>query len=238
MTEPAELLGHIRYQLSRGGPLADRHVVVTAGGTQEAIDPVRSITNRSSGKQGYALAQAALDAGAQVTLISGPTALPAPVGAEFVAVSMTEEMLEAVLVAAKKADALLMAAAVADFKVKKVSKHKIKRSEGVPEVKLAPNPDILAEVGKLRSKRPTVVVGFAAESKDLLKNAKQKLETKKLDLMVANDISATDAGFEVDTNRVVLIDRAGAQDELPLMSKDEVARVVVDRVVAILAAKE
>lgn len=238
MAEPLEVLGHIRYLLGRGGPLVGRRVVVTAGGTQEAIDPVRSITNRSSGKQGYALAQAALDAGAEVTLISAPTALPAPIGAELVAITTAEQMLDAVLAAAKKADALLMAAAVADFKVKKVSKHKIKRNEGVPEVKLAPNPDLLAEVGKLRSKRPTVVVGFAAESKDLLKNAKAKLEAKKLDLIVANDISASDAGFEVDTNRVVLIDRAGKQDELPLMSKDEVAHIVVERVSALVATKD
>lgn len=238
MTEPADLLGHIRYLLSRGGPLAGRRIVVTAGGTQEAIDPVRSITNRSSGKQGYALAQAALDAGADVTLISAPTALSAPMGAEFVAAATTEEMLDAVLASAKKADALLMAAAVADFKVKKASKQKIKRSEGIPEVKLIANPDILAEVAKLRGKRPKVVVGFAAESKDLLKNAKGKLEAKKLDFIVANDISASDAGFEVDTNRVVIVDREGKQDELPLMSKEEVARLVVERVAAILAAKD
>lgn len=236
MSEPVELLGQIRYLLSPGGSLAGRHIVVTAGGTQEAIDPVRAITNRSSGKQGYALAQAALDAGADVTLISAPTTLQAPIGVDYVPVDAAEEMLEAVLAAAKNADALLMAAAVADFKVKKPSKQKIKRSEGVPDVQLVANADILAAVAN-HAHRPEVVVGFAAESNDLHKNAKLKLESKNLDLIVANDISATDAGFEVDTNRVVLIDRTGKQEDLPLLSKDEVARAVVDRVAALLAEK-
>jgi phosphopantothenoylcysteine decarboxylase/phosphopantothenate--cysteine ligase len=233
MLEPAEILGHVRVALGRSGPLTGRKLVVTAGGTQEAIDPVRSITNRSSGKQGYALAQAALDLGAQVTLISGPTALTAPVGVQVVDVHSAEQMRAAVLAKAKGADTLLMAAAVADFKVSNAAAQKIKRAEGIPQIKLEANPDILKEVAEMED-RPRVVVGFAAESNDLLRNAQGKLAAKKLDLIVANDIAASDAGFEVDTNRVVLIDKSGQTEELPLLSKDEVARKILERVVALL----
>lgn len=234
MVEPAELVSHVRALLGRQGPLAGRKIVVTAGGTQEAIDPVRSITNRSSGKQGYALAQAAIDLGAQVTLVSAPTALIAPVSAELVRVQSTDEMRSAVLDAVKGADALIMAAAVADFKVESASARKLKRSEGVPEIKLSPNPDILKEISALKSGRPTVVVGFAAESHDLLQNALAKLEAKKLDLIVANDIGASDAGFEVDNNRVTLISKQGEPQELHLMSKDEVAGEVLAQVLNLL----
>jgi phosphopantothenoylcysteine decarboxylase/phosphopantothenate--cysteine ligase len=233
MLEPAEILGHVRVALGRSGPLAGRKFVVTAGGTQEAIDPVRSIANRSSGKQGYALAQAALDLGAQVSLISGPTALTPPIGVELIDVHSAEQMRSAVLAQAKGADALLMAAAVADFKVSNTAAQKIKRAEGIPQIKLEANPDILKEVADMKD-RPRVVVGFAAESNDLLRNAQGKLSAKKLDLIVANDIAASDAGFEVDTNRVVLIDKSGQAEELPLLSKDEVARKILDRVVEML----
>lgn len=233
MTEPAELLGHIRHLLGRTGSLAGKKVVVTAGGTQEAIDPVRAITNRSSGKQGYALAQASVDLGAEVLLISAPTALTTPVGCELVSVTSAREMRDAVLSHATGADVLLMAAAVADFRPQEESPQKIKRSAGVPEIRLAANPDIIMELNKHKEK-PRVIVGFAAESKDLLKNAQEKLVTKNLDLVVANDISVQDAGFEVDTNRVLLLDKSGKQEQLPLMSKDEVARSVLDRVVGML----
>jgi phosphopantothenoylcysteine decarboxylase/phosphopantothenate--cysteine ligase len=233
MLEPAEIIGHARVALGRSGSLARRKLVVTAGGTQEAIDPVRSITNRSSGKQGYALAQAALDLGAQVMLISGPTALTPPVGAQFLGVNSAEQMRTAVLSEAKGADALLMAAAVADFKVSNATAQKIKRAEGIPQIKLEVNPDILKEVAEMKG-RPRVVVGFAAESSDLLRNAHGKLTAKKLDLIVANNIAASDAGFEVDTNRVVLVDKSGKTEELPLLSKDEVAQKILERVVALL----
>jgi len=232
MTEPMELIGHIRKALGRNGPLAGRKVIVTAGGTQEAIDPVRSITNRSSGKQGYALAQSAIDLGAAVDLISAPTALAAPVGSQLVEVTSAAEMSYAVTSLAARADVLLMAAAVSDFRPEHVSSQKLKRAAGAPEIKLIPNPDILLQLdGK---SKPGVVVGFAAESSDLLFNAQEKLKAKQLDLIVANDISAKDAGFEVDTNRVVLIDRSGQQEELPLMSKDEVAQLILERVVKLL----
>ena len=237
MVEPAEMLGHIRILLGRSGPLVGRKVVVTAGGTQEAIDPVRSITNRSSGKQGYALAQAALDLGGAVTLISAPTAQTPPVGAKLVPVTSAADMLAAVLVEAKSSDILLMAAAVADFRPSKEAKQKIKRAAGVPKLELTANPDILLELYKMKAKQPRVVVGFAAESKDLIVNAKQKLTAKHLDLIVANDIAASDAGFEVDTNRVVLLDKTGKQERFPLMSKDEVARIVVERATALLKSK-
>ncbi len=234
MVEPAELVGQARYLLGRGGPLKGRQVLVTAGGTQEPIDAVRTITNRSSGKQGYALAQAAIDLGADVTLVSAPTALAAPVGAKLVSVTTAEEMRAAVLSAAKSTDVLLMAAAVSDFRAKKIVNKKIKRVAGAPTIELTENPDILLEVGALKGKKPKVIVGFAAESNDLLKNAKQKLEAKKLDLIVANDISARDAGFETDTNRVILLDKAGGKEELPLLTKAEVAQRVLQKVVSLL----
>jgi phosphopantothenoylcysteine decarboxylase/phosphopantothenate--cysteine ligase len=233
MVEPAELLGHVRALVGRNGALKGRRVVVTAGGTQEAIDPVRSITNRSSGKQGYALAQAAIDQGAEVTLVSAPTALTPPIGARLVSTETAEQMRVAVLDAAKGADALVMAAAVADFKVKSAAKEKIKRAEGVPQIELEANPDILLEVSKMKDK-PRVAVGFAAESRDLLQNARGKLDAKKLDLIVANDIAASDAGFEVDTNRVVLISKDGKTEELPLMRKTEVAERVIERITSLL----
>jgi phosphopantothenoylcysteine decarboxylase/phosphopantothenate--cysteine ligase len=236
MIEPAELLGHIRLALGRGGPLTGRKIVVTAGGTQEPIDPVRAIVNRSSGKQGFALAQAALDRGAAVQLVSGPTHLETPVGTERIDVTTAEEMRTAVLAATGQADALLMAAAVADFRPSKAVPEKIKRGRGTPEVRLEPTVDILAEVMAQREKsgRPLVVVGFAAESQDLRTNARTKLQAKGLSLIVANDITDPNAGFAVDTNRVTLIDASGTLQELPLMSKAEVAEAVLQRVVRML----
>jgi phosphopantothenoylcysteine decarboxylase/phosphopantothenate--cysteine ligase len=236
MLEPTELLGHIRLALGRGGPLGGRKIVVTAGGTQEPIDPVRAIVNRSSGKQGFALAQAALDRGAAVQLVSGPTHLETPVGAERIDVTTAEEMRTAVLAATGQADALLMAAAVADFRPSKAVPEKIKRGQGTPEVRLEPTVDILGEVMAQREKsgQPAVVVGFAAESQDLRTNARTKLQAKGLSLIVANDITDPNAGFAVDTNRVTLIDASGTLQELPLMSKAEVAEAVLQRVVRML----
>jgi phosphopantothenoylcysteine decarboxylase/phosphopantothenate--cysteine ligase len=236
MLEPLELLGHIRLALGRGGPLMGRKIVVTAGGTQEPIDPVRAIVNRSSGRQGFALAQAALDRGASVQLVAGPTHLEPPIGAECIEVTTAEEMAEAVLAACKPADALLMAAAVADFRPAKTVPEKIKRGRGIPEIRLEPTVDVLAAVMAQREKtgQPAVVVGFAAESQDLLANARTKLQTKGLSLIVANDITDPNAGFAVDTNRVTLIDASGTLQELPLMSKAEVAEAVLQRVVRML----
>jgi phosphopantothenoylcysteine decarboxylase/phosphopantothenate--cysteine ligase len=234
LLEPAEIVGHLRLTLGRGGPLAERSVIVTAGGTQEPIDPVRVVANRSSGRQGFALAQAALDRGASVTLISGPSSLATPVGAERIDVATAAEMQQAVLSRLEAADALLMAAAVADFA--DPSEQKIKRAKGELTLTLRPTEDILGLVAQRRKKgsRPRVVVGFAAESQDLIDNARRKARDKGLDLIVANDILATDAGFAVETNRVTLIDSSGSVQELPLLTKAEVAEIVLERVGALL----
>jgi phosphopantothenoylcysteine decarboxylase/phosphopantothenate--cysteine ligase len=236
MVEPVEILGHIRLALARNGKLAGKRLVVTAGGTQEPIDPVRYLTNRSSGKQGYALAQAALDAGAQVTLVTHPTGLTPPVGAELVEVRTTQQMLDGVLTACENADGLVMAAAVADFRVKHVAEHKLKKQDGVPQIELEAAPDVLGMVAKLRVrlKRLKIVVGFAAESRELVENAAAKLTSKKLDFIAANDISASDAGFAVDTNRITLLYTDGRRESLPLMGKDEVAEAIIERVATLL----
>jgi phosphopantothenoylcysteine decarboxylase/phosphopantothenate--cysteine ligase len=236
MVEPAEILGHLRLVLGRGGALAGQSVVISAGGTQEPLDPVRVLTNRSSGRQGYALAQAALDAGGDVTLITAPTALTLPVGARVVNVETARQMLEAVLTESAKADALIMAAAVADFRPKKAAGNKMKKRDGIPQIQLEATEDVLEAVARARSgkKRPKVTIGFAAESRDLLSNASEKLKSKKLDMIVANDISAPDAGFGVETNRVTLLYAKGKQESLPLMGKTEAAEIIVARLAALL----
>ncbi len=240
LPETPTLLGEIRRALGRNGQLAGRKVVVSAGGTREPLDPVRYLTNRSSGKQGYALAQAAIDAGADVVLVSTVRHLPTPVGAALVPVETAEDMLRAVLDQVDKADLLIMAAAVADFRPETVADQKIKKPDddsGI-ELTLARNPDILIAVKNQRAQTgyPRVVVGFAAESEQLLANAQAKLERKGLDLLVGNDITAADAGFEVDTNRVVILDTHGGQDRLPLSSKAVVSEAIIARVAGILEA--
>jgi phosphopantothenoylcysteine decarboxylase / phosphopantothenate---cysteine ligase len=236
MVEPLEILGHARLALGHAGVLAGKKVVVTAGGTQEPLDPVRVLTNRSSGKQGYALAQAALDAGAQVTLITTPTALTPPVGARMLNVETARQMLDCVLTEAAQSDALIMAAAVADFRPKNQAKDKIKKEGGIPQIELEATEDILKTVSGIKSteKRPYVMVGFAAESRDLLENASSKLQSKGLDFIAANDISAQDAGFAVETNRVTLLFADGRRESLPLMSKSEVAETIIARLAALL----
>jgi phosphopantothenoylcysteine decarboxylase/phosphopantothenate--cysteine ligase len=236
LPETPELIGHIRLLLGRRGLLAGKRVLVTAGGTQEPLDPVRVLTNRSSGKQGYALAQAALDAGAQVTLVTAPTALTAPVGAEVIRVETARQMLDAVLRAFPACDALIMAAAVADFRPKTVAGNKIKKEGGIPQIELEATDDILKAVAGLRSeaKRKQVVVGFAAESQSLLENALNKLQSKKLDLIAANDISAPDAGFSVETNRITLLFADGRRESLSLMNKSEAAGIILERIAALL----
>ncbi|CAG1015708.1 phosphopantothenoylcysteine decarboxylase / phosphopantothenate---cysteine ligase [Anaerolineales bacterium] len=226
MSEPAEILGCVRMVLGKNGKLAGKKVVVTAGGTQEALDPVRVITNHSSGKQGYAVAQAAIDTGADVCLITAPTALTPPVGARVVNVKSAQDMIEAVL--SEPADALIMAAAAADFTPKTVAKDKMKKRDGIPQIELTAAPDILKTVTSQQTSLFKVVVGFAAESQSLLENATEKLKSKKLDMIVANDISSTDAGFAVDTNRVTLLFANGTSETLPLMSKTEVAEKIIE----------
>ncbi len=232
MAEVPEILGTIRLVLGQDGPLAGKRVLVTAGGTQEPLDPVRYLGNRSSGKMGYALAQTALDRGAAVTLVTAPTALHPPVGAKRVEVRTAEEMRAAVLAALPECDILVMAAAVADFRPAEVAGQKIKKGAGLT-LHLERTPDILAEVAaeRERSGRPALVVGFAAETEDLLRNARAKLEAKRLDLIVANDVSSPDSGFGADTNRVILLDRYGLEQALPLLPKEEVAGRVWEWVV-------
>ncbi len=236
LLEPTELIGHIRLVLGRSGQLSSKKIVITAGGTQEPLDPVRVLTNKSTGKQGYALAQAAIDAGAQVTLISTSAALPAPIGVRLVPVETAKQMLEAVLSETADADALIMAAAVADFRPKKVAANKMKKREGIPQVELEETEDILKALADSSSKEkcPRVTIGFAAESRDLLENASEKLKSKHLDMIVANDIAAQDSGFGVDTNRVTFLHSDGKQEALPLMSKAKVAEAIVERLAALL----
>lgn len=236
MVEPVELLGQIRYTLSQQGPLLGKKFIVSAGRTFEPIDPVRGLTNRSSGKQGFALAQAALDRGADVILISGPTNLTTPTGAIRIDIQTAVEMRDEVLKALPGSTALLMAAAVADFRPASITDDKVKKVDGVPRINLEPTPDILSEILDERERNgyPQISVGFAAESRDLLSNARRKLEAKQLDLIVANDISAADAGFAVDTNRVTILDAGGGEEVLPLISKSEVAQFVIERVVGLL----
>ncbi len=231
--EPLDILSQIRFLLSRDGPLKGKHVVVSAGGTEEAIDPVRVLTNRSSGKQGYAIVQAALDAGAEVTLVAASTALPDPTGARIVKVRSAEEMCEAVLDACSGAEVLVMAAAVSDFRPMITAEEKIKKGSGGLTIELQPTKDVLMEVAAVKAKtgHPHISIGFAAESQNLIENATDKMKKKSLDMIVANDISAAGSGFEVDTNQVTLLMKDGKQEKLPLMSKLEVANVIVNKLI-------
>jgi phosphopantothenoylcysteine decarboxylase / phosphopantothenate---cysteine ligase len=236
MTEPNVLLGHIRYLLTRRGALQGLRVVVTAGGTQEPIDPVRLLTNRSSGKQGYALAQAALDAGAEVTLISTPVGLDVPQGAELIHATSASEMETAVLNACTRADILIMAAAVADYRPTWKATQKIKKDSGIPTLELESTQDILLAVAQQKQKtgHPKLVVGFAAETQDLIANASSKLKSKHLDMIVANDVSSPSSGFSVDTNQVTLLHADGKNVPLPLLPKSEVADRVISEVARLL----
>jgi len=207
LAEVDKIIGTVQQVLGRSRDLTGRRIVVTAGGTQEPIDLVRHISNRSSGKMGYAMAEAARDRGAVVSLITTPTSLPEPTGIEVTHIETAVQMKDAVAKAMAQADALIMAAAVADYQPKKATKTKIKKEKSS---------------------------SFAAESENIVANAKQKLEKKQLDLIVANDITDSSSGFGTDTNKVTLIDRDGKIDSLPLLSKREVADRILDRVVRLL----
>ena len=204
-------------------------LLVTAGPTEEPIDPVRFLSNRSSGKMGFAVSRAALRRGAQVTLVSGPTALTPPPHVRFIPVRTAAQMRGAVLENLQTASILVMAAAVSDFRPQGPREEKIKKSKANLTLPLELNPDILYEAGQKKGTR--LLIGFAAETHDLLQNARQKLAEKNLDLIVANDVSLAGAGFAVDTNIVKLIDRRGNIEEPPLMGKEEVADLILDRVV-------
>ena len=226
LLETPELMGYIAATLGKGGDLAGRTIVVSAGGTMEAIDPVRVITNHSSGRMGYALAEAARDRGATVVLVTAAGALPDPALVRVVPVKSAQEMCDAVLENVPDADALIMAAAVADYRPSSESAQKIKKSSDDLTIALAKTVDILEA-----ARGSFVRVGFCAESRDLVPNAKAKVRSKDLDLIVANDITDPESGFGVTTNKVALIDRELRVEELPLLTKYEVSHRVLDRVI-------
>jgi phosphopantothenoylcysteine decarboxylase/phosphopantothenate--cysteine ligase len=230
------ILAAIHRLLGRAGDLAGRRVVVTAGGTREPIDPVRFVGNRSSGLMGFALAEAACDRGATVTLIAGAYTATPPSGMPVTHVESTQEMLDAVVAACADADALIMAAAVADYAVATPAAQKIKKGSAAENVDgsltlhLVPNPDILKELAKLPAMRSLVRVGFAAETNDVAANAARKLAAKDLDILVANDVARSDIGFQAPDNEVTLYHRDGSVEELPLQAKRAVAEAIWDRV--------
>ncbi len=228
-----EIVEALRRLLVTTRDLAGERLLVTAGPTREPIDPVRYISNRSSGKMGYGLATAALRRGAQVTLVSGPTALTPPAGATFVPVQTAEEMREAVLHHLGRATIVIKAAAVADYRAKQASSTKIKGKRDLT-LELTPNADILAEVAARRTS--AFVVGFAAETNDVAENARAKLERKGIDLLVANDVSQQGIGFEAEDNEVLLLDRWGGARPLPRMPKSDVADAILSHVLALRAA--
>ncbi|MGZ6944859.1 MAG: bifunctional phosphopantothenoylcysteine decarboxylase/phosphopantothenate--cysteine ligase CoaBC [Acidimicrobiia bacterium] len=233
LADPERIVLAAAELLSRGRDLAGVRVLVTAGGTREAIDPVRFVGNRSSGKMGYAVAEVAAARGAAVTLVTTQARLVTP-AVEVVPVESAEDMHREVLARFPDVDVVVMAAAVADFRPKAAAGEKLKKRDGLPEIVLEPTPDILAALGE--AKRGQVLVGFAAETERVREHASEKLAAKRVDLMVANDVSAADAGFEVDTNRAILLDSSGAIEETPLVSKVALADVILDWVAVRLGA--
>lgn len=234
LAEPAEIVAAAGHVLAPSGALKGKTVMVTAGGTREAIDPVRFVGNRSSGRMGYALALAARSRGARVVLISGPTELPSPPGVEVVRVTSAAEMRDAVVSRAPETDVVIMAAAVADYAPAAAAPQKMHKDQDTVTLTLVRTRDILAELGGLRAgKDRPLLVGFAAETTDVLASARRKLREKGLDLIVANDVSRRDAGFEVETNAVTLVSASG-EESLPRQSKTAIAAQVVDRVETLL----
>jgi phosphopantothenoylcysteine decarboxylase / phosphopantothenate---cysteine ligase len=228
LPETDVILGHIHQIMGKNGDLAGRRILVSAGGTQEPIDPVRMITNRSSGKMGYAIAEAARDRGAEVTLVSAPTSLTKPIGVTTVSVETTAQMKEAIEKEVTRAEVLIMAAAPADFRSTSVATQKIKKESGNLTLELVGTPDILSAIGG-----NIIKVGFAAESQNLVDNARAKAHKKKLDLIVANNVVEDDV-FGSDSNQVILIDKDGTREDLPRMSKRAVADKILDKVVKFL----
>jgi phosphopantothenoylcysteine decarboxylase/phosphopantothenate--cysteine ligase len=234
MAEPEDIVEALeRVVADRGGPLTGRRILVTAGPTHEPIDAVRFIGNRSSGKMGYAVAREAAKRGGGVTLVSGPTHLPDPPGVEVVRVETAEEMRDAVLARSEDADAVVKAAAVADWRPKQTAEGKLKKESGAPELFLEPTPDILRELGERKGDR--VLVGFAAETEDLETAGRRKLKEKGLDLIVVNEVGATGTGFETDTNRALLLAAGGEDVPLREWTKAELAATICDRLERLLA---
>jgi phosphopantothenoylcysteine decarboxylase/phosphopantothenate--cysteine ligase len=239
LPEPEELLAHVGRALERPGALRGRHVVVTAGPTREAVDPVRYLSNRSSGRMGVAIAEAAWRRGAEVTLVAGPLAVQIPLQLRHVAVETTAQMRDAVARALPDADALVMAAAPADFGAAAPAASKIKKAAATRSLELSPTSDILVETRGAR--RPgAVIVGFALETDDVIANGRAKLDAKALDMIVVNDAHEPGAGFGVDTNRVTILSREGSgvrEEALELMPKSDVADAILDRVEALLGGR-
>jgi phosphopantothenoylcysteine decarboxylase/phosphopantothenate--cysteine ligase len=233
MPEPEDIFAHVGRHLDRGGKLAGRTILVTAGPTREAIDPVRFVSNHSSGKMGVAIASAAWRRGASVTLIAGPMSVGVPTGPDVERVETTEQMASAVAKRLGKADVLIMAAAPADFRPASPAKSKIKKGKKPPSIPMATTTDILRATASKR-KKGSVIVGFALETDDALKHGAAKLKDKSLDLIVVNDATEPGAGFGHDTNRVTLLQRNGNPEALPLLSKDDVADAILDRVERLL----
>ncbi len=221
------IIDRVTEMLQKGEDLKGENILVTAGPTREPLDPVRFFSNRSSGKMGYSLAKVAQRRGAAVTLISGPTSLIPPYGVNCIQVEMAEEMMRECLPAFENSTIGIMSAAVSDWSTD-ISPHKIKKDGNERVLRLKENPDILKEMGKKKGNR--ILVGFAAETENIIENGKKKLSEKNLDMVVINDITAPGAGFDADTNAVTVIDRKGRVSELPLMSKTEVAERIIDRI--------
>ena len=227
MIEPFDIMGAASMLLGKDGDLSGKKIVVSAGGTEEAIDPVRNITNRSSGKMGYAIAEAARDRGAMVSLVAAPNHLAKPIGVSVTNIQSAEDMKKAIEDECLEADALIMAAAVADWRPLEKLDSKAKKDKSDHwSLELVKNPDIVAGINSSK----LIKVGFAAESENLVENSKTKIESKNLDFIVANDITAADSGFSVDTNRVTIIHPDGTTEVLPLMSKYDVGHSILDRV--------
>lgn len=236
LAPPARIVAAILDALRVSSSLAGRRLLVTAGPTREPLDPVRFLSNRSSGKMGYALAREAARRGAEVVLVSGPVALAPPPGIRVVPVERAAEMRDAVLAEMPQVDALVMAAAPADFVVAAPATRKLKRADGLPDVRLAPAPDILAEAAP-QKRAGAVLVAFAAETHELLENARRKLEKKTADLLVANDVSAPGVGFESEENEVVILAPGAADERVARASKTVVAGRILDRIAALLEVR-
>src|SRR5512132_1963892 len=230
LPEPEKILEEIRGLLKKKDLVGEK-LLITAGPNREPLDPVRYLTNRSSGKMGYALARAAIRRGAEVALISGPTELEPPAGARLTSVTTAAEMRHAVLEEFSECTAVIMAAAVSDYRPVDFARKKIKRGEGPIELRLEPNPDILKEISARKNGK--MLVGFAAETGELVANAAKKLKDKNLDMIVANNVSEAGAGFDVNTNVATILDRAGTVRSLPLMSKDELAEQILDHLLVL-----
>jgi phosphopantothenoylcysteine decarboxylase/phosphopantothenate--cysteine ligase len=238
LVAPEKIIEQGLALLEKGESLKAKTVLVTAGPTREPLDPVRFLSNRSSGKMGYALAGEALRRGARVILISGPTSLFPPLGAELLPVETAADMAREVKKNLSRADVLIMAAAVADFRPAERSKQKIKKKKAPSALNLVPTEDILASLDRPGGRSKKVIIGFAAETANVTANASRKLREKKLDLIVANDVSREGIGFDSDFNQVVIIDRKGAVAESPTASKRELSRLVMDRVEGLLGRKK